>query len=288
MHALLNVNKPPGLTSRDAVNHVQRIIRPVKVGHAGTLDPIASGVLVLGLGSGTRLMYLIQRMRKQYRATFQLGRKSPTDDVEGEVSEIASAPQPSLDEIRRAAASWTGEVMQQPPAFSALKVKGKRAHELARAGKTVELEPRPVTIYGIDVVRYDYPELCLDVECGGGTYIRSLGRDVAEALGTAAVMSDLVRTAIGSFRIEEAVDLDQIEEDSFSKACLPLSRAAEELPAVTLSPAEQQTIRFGQTISRPGLPTSDDYAAYDQRGELVAILRPRDEGMLGPAINLAT
>ena len=191
---LLCVNKPVGMTSRQAVNVVQRLARPAKVGHAGTLDPLADGVLVVGVGSATRLLEYVQQMRKRYVGTFLLGRSSPTEDTEGQVTECPDAPVPTLDEIGSAAARWTGRIAQRPPAFSALKVAGRRAYDLARRGKLPQLAPRPVDVFQIEIRRYQYPELVLNVECGGGTYIRSLGRDLAESLGTAAVMSALTRT----------------------------------------------------------------------------------------------
>ena len=189
MFGLLNINKPSGITSRRVVDRVARLVKPLKAGHAGTLDPLASGVLVVCVGQATRLIEYVQRMPKRYRATFLLGRSSPTEDVEGEVSELAGAPEPSRAQIEQAAQGMLGQLAQRPPAFSAIKVAGRRSYDLARAGQAVELEPRTITVYGIDLIAYRYPELELDIRCGSGTYVRTLGRELAERLGSCAVMS---------------------------------------------------------------------------------------------------
>src|SRR3569623_809810 len=144
LSGVINLNKPSGITSRQAVDVVKRLVRPAKTGHAGTLDPLASGVLIVCVGAATRLIEYVQRMPKRYTGTFLLGRSSPTEDIEGEVSELAGAPQPSLGEIIAAAGRLTGEIMQRPPAYSALKVAGRRAYDLARAGHEVDLQPRPI------------------------------------------------------------------------------------------------------------------------------------------------
>ncbi|NOY30442.1 MAG: tRNA pseudouridine(55) synthase TruB, partial [Planctomycetes bacterium] len=186
MFGILNLNKPIGWTSRDAVNRVQRLVRPAKAGHAGTLDPLATGVLVVCIGPATRLISYVQAMPKVYQATFLLGRTSDSDDIETEVRELASPPQPSREEIESKLPDFLGEIQQRPPAYSALKVNGQRAYKLAREGLAVQLEPRPVEIYELRVTGYNYPELKINLRCGSGTYVRSLGRDLAEALGTGA------------------------------------------------------------------------------------------------------
>src|SRR5262245_52183681 len=145
LSGLLNLQKPPGVTSRRVVDQVDRLVRPAKAGHAGTLDPLASGVLVVGVGQGTKLIEYIQRLPKCYTGTFLLGRTSDTEDIDGQVRELDNPPQPTLEEIMGAAATLTGETLQRPPAFSALKVQGRRAYKLARAGEEVQLEPRPIT-----------------------------------------------------------------------------------------------------------------------------------------------
>jgi len=287
MHGLLNVRKPTGMTSRDVVNRIQRLATRLKAGHAGTLDPLASGVLVVGIGAATRLVSYVQAMPKRYRGTFLLGRQSPTEDIDGPVTELTAPPIPTLDGLRAAARSLTGEIQQRPPAFSALKVEGRRAYELARAGKPVDLEPRPVVVYRLDIEAYQYPELRLAVECSSGTYVRSLGRDLAAALNTAAVMSQLQRTAIGDFTIEKSVPLADLDPGNWLDHLLPPLHAVERLPRVVVSDTDAGRIRFGQAIALASPHEGDaEVAAVSAAGRLVAILKPRGRGLWGPACNL--
>ena len=294
--ALLNVNKPPGLSSRDVVNRVARLVRPAKCGHAGTLDPLATGVLVVCIGPATRLTQYVQRMTKRYEATFLLGRRSPTDDTEGEIKLLANGPQPTRDELQAALPQFVGQVRQRPPAHSAVKIGGRRAYKLARAGQAVEPAERTIAIHELAVRRYEYPELELSIHCGSGTYVRSLGRDLAAALGTAAVMSALVRTAIGRFRLEEAVTLDELTADTLPGHLQPPLAALEELPRVDLIDAEVIELRHGRPIAaRPAPPgetasavgphadAPQEYAAVDTAGRLVAILFEKRPGELWPA-----
>jgi tRNA pseudouridine55 synthase len=270
------------MTSRRAVDCVQRVSCCRRVGHAGTLDPLASGVLMVCVGQATRLIEYVQQLPKRYAATFLLGRHSPTEDMEGEVTELAGVPVPTLEQLAEAARGFTGEISQRPPAFSALKIAGRRAYELARRGLPVELEPRTITIYRLAVVGYDYPELRLDIECSSGTYVRSLGRDLAESLGTAAVMSGLVRTAIGPFGLSEAVLPDQLTSENWTSALLPPRRAVEQLPQVELSDEQAARLRNGQTIACAIAPTERELAAVDVQGELVALLAMREPGWFRP------
>jgi len=285
-YGLLNVNKPAGMTSRRVVDCVLKLARKLKAGHAGTLDPLASGVLVVCVGAATRLIPYVQAMPKRYRATFLLGRQSPTEDVDGPVTALVDPPIPSLDAISKAASGLTGEILQRPPQFSALKVEGRRAYDLARTGKPVDLKPRPVTVYRVDIEAYEYPELRLAVECGSGTYVRSLGRDLAASLGTAAVMSQLVRLAIGSFTIEEAVPLESLRPDNWLDRLLPPLRAVEMLPHVILADSEIARVQAGQSIAKETPPDQEEMAALSRDGRLVAILAPRGPGLWGPACNL--
>ncbi len=292
MIGLLNINKPAGVTSRDVVNRVQRVVRPAKIGHAGTLDPLATGVLVLCIGKATRLIPYVQQMRKRYRGTFLLGRLSETEDVEGDVVELESPPEPTAEELRKVLPDFSGEIQQRPPAFSALKVNGKRAYDLARKGEVVELAARPIMIHGLELIEYEYPRFVLDIECGSGTYVRSLGRDIAVKLGTAAVMSDLIRTGIGRFCIQEAISTDQVSKESIESQLIPPLHALGGLPKVRLNDDEARRIAAGLTIeNRFDIPDaesqSDDrieFAAVDGDDKLLAILVHR-KGGLGPVRN---
>jgi len=285
-HGLLNLNKPAGMTSRQAVNHVERLVRPAKVGHAGTLDPLATGVLVVCVGAATRLIDYVQRMPKSYTGTFLLGRHSPTEDLEGQVTELEGPPVPTQDQIAVAARAFVGQIEQRPPAYSALKIAGRRAYKLARKGQQVELKPRTVTIHRIEVTAYEYPELTLEVECGSGTYIRSLGRDLAESLRTAAVMSALVRRSVGIFHIEDAIEPGRLTKQNLPDHLQPPLRAVESLPCIELSAEEiAQVSRGGAIRKKPRTPDAKESTALDAAGRLVAILAPRGKGQLGPLRN---
>jgi len=286
-YGILNLNKPPAVTSRDIVNQVQRLVRPAKVGHAGTLDPLATGVLVVCVGAATRLIEYVQRMPKSYTGTFLLGRSSPTEDVEGEVTELDDPPVPTREQIVAAAAALVGRIEQRPPIYSALKVAGRRAYALARKGKEVELKPRPVVIHRLEVEAYDYPQLTLNIACGSGTYVRSLGRDLAESVGTEAVMSALVRTKVGRFELQDALDPQQITQDNWADQLLPTAQAVESLSRIELSADEIIEIRNGRMIPRDvAQADTKEIAAIDATGRLIAILVRRHEGLLGPLRNL--
>jgi tRNA pseudouridine55 synthase len=274
MFGLLNIRKPPTWTSRDVVNRVQRLVRPHKAGHAGTLDPLATGVLVVCVGAATRLIEYVQAGRKHYRGTFLLGRESDTEDIEGDVRELVAPPVPSREEIAAALPSFVGQQLQRPPAYSALKVAGQRAYDLARQGKPVELAPRPIEVFSLALVGYAYPEVVLDIECGGGTYVRSLGRDIAASLGTAAAMSGLVRTAVGSFGIEDACELEELTPENLASKLLPAALAVQDLPRIALSADELARVRQGKRLMRDDahLSQATETAAFDESGELAALL----------------
>jgi tRNA pseudouridine55 synthase len=283
---VLNVNKPAGVTSREAVNRVERLVRPAKAGHAGTLDPLATGVLVICVGQATRLIRFVQRMPKRYRATFLLGHSSETDDVEREVVAIPNAVVPTLAMIDSVLPQFVGDIQQRPPAHSAIKISGRRAYKLARRGEAFELAARKVTVHRLVVRRYEYPELDLDIECGSGTYVRALGRDIAAALGTAAVMSALERTAVGAFRVEDALDPDKCSTDNLAEHFQPALNAAADLPRATLTDAQLVEIRHGRSIPIPHSETSGtEWAAVDSANQLVAILHEKHEGQLWPLHN---
>jgi len=219
MHGALLVNKPREWTSFDVVNFVRRQVantegkkpKNTKVGHTGTLDPLATGLLILLVGKEyTRRATELTKLDKTYEVTMKLGEVSTTGDEEGEKT-VSSDKQPLQIEIETALQQFTGDIMQTPPAFSAMKVNGQRAYKLAREGKTVELEPRPVTIYGNRLTSYDYPYVNFVSDVGSGTYIRSLVEDLGTTLGTGAYMSDLRRTRVGSFDIADAYQVDDPE-----------------------------------------------------------------------------
>ncbi|QDU76016.1 tRNA pseudouridine synthase B [Bremerella volcania] len=288
MHGILNINKPAGKTSRDVVNIIQRLMRPAKTGHAGTLDPLATGVLVCPVGHGTKLIEYIQRMPKTYEACFLLGRQSDTEDIEGNVQLLDDPPRPSRDEIEAVLLNYLGTIEQVPPAFSALKVAGKRAYDLARQGKEVELASREIEVYALEILAYDYPQLRMRIECGSGTYVRSLGRDIARDLGTEAIMSELMRTAIGCFQIDDAIHPDdQLSRGTLAAALQPTSLAVSQMPQVTVDHDKIVRLAQGKLIEVDVDTASQEVAAMTQAGQLVAVLVPGKEGGWRTARNFA-
>lgn len=287
---ILSVNKPSSWTSRDVVNRVQRLVRPAKAGHAGTLDPLATGILLVCVGKATRLISYVQQLPKTYDATFLLGRTSASDDIETEVQELSAAPIPTLAQIEAQLPAFTGVIDQRPPAYSAIKVAGRRAYQLARQGEAIELEPRPVEIHNMKLLDYEYPSLRLKIECGSGTYVRSLGRDLAGSLGTSAVMSALTRTAIGSFCVDEAVSVEELDEQSIRKNLTAPLSALSQLAQVQLNAAQLEVIRHGRRVALQELRLSESdstgtIVAVDQSGKLVALVEQRRQGWLGPVVN---
>ncbi|HEX8351043.1 MAG TPA: tRNA pseudouridine(55) synthase TruB [Hymenobacter sp.] len=217
MQGLLLIDKPSGWTSFDVVNYVRKLVahaegkkpKNVKVGHTGTLDPLATGLLVLLIGKDyTRRAGELSKVDKTYQVTMTLGQTSTTGDEEGQKTQL-SDHQPSLDGIRSVLQQFTGHLMQTPPVFSAMKVNGKRAYQLAREGKAVELAARPVTIYRNEFISYTYPKVRFDCDVSSGTYIRSLVEDMGSDLGTGAYMSGLCRTKVGEYDLQSAIVIDK-------------------------------------------------------------------------------
>ena len=216
MEGVINLDKPPGLTSARAVDRVKRLLpRGTKIGHAGTLDPFATGVLLLLVGRATKACERLMDAPKQYETTVKLGASTATDDVESPqiVTESLPPEPPAAADVAAAVRPFVGEILQRPPAFSAMRIDGRRAYDLARQGKPVELKPRPVRVYGIDIIEYTWPLLRLRIDCGRGTYIRSIARDLGEALGTGGYLTQLRRTRIGDYVIDAAVTLERLQAE---------------------------------------------------------------------------
>jgi tRNA pseudouridine55 synthase len=226
--------------------------RGTRIGHTGTLDPLATGVLVLCIGVATRLTEYVQRMDKVYRSRFVLGARSDTDDADGHIEAVADAPVPNRAEVEQALGGFLGDIEQVPPAYSAAKVAGRRAYDLARRGEQTELGPRRVRVHGIDLLGYEYPRLELEVRCGKGTYIRSLARDLGLRLGCGAYVETLRRTRVGPFAAAEALDL-ATEAATARTRVLPLSAAVSELASLSLAAEEVAHLRQGKQI-----PLADD------------------------------
>ncbi|MCC6509032.1 MAG: tRNA pseudouridine(55) synthase TruB, partial [Pirellulaceae bacterium] len=225
---LLVINKPAGISSRECVNRVQRAAhdRRLKVGHAGTLDPLATGVLLIAIGEATRLVEQLHELDKRYVAQFQFGKSSDTLDRDGEIEVHENLSSPNRLELDAACQRWVGPaIAQRPPRYSAIKIQGQRAYDLARRGQEFDPEARPVAIHALQVLSFAYPDWSLDIHCGSGTYVRSIGRDVAADLHNVAIMTELVRTAIGPFTIQDACPLDDLRQpnDIESRLCSPLA-----------------------------------------------------------------
>ena len=275
MVGLLNINKPSGMTSRRVVDIVARLAGTKRVGHAGTLDPLATGVLVVCLGWATRLVTFVQDRPKTYSARFLLGRRSDTDDVTGEVVATLGALPPPRALVEELLQTFVGTIQQVPPQFSAVHVDGVRAHKLARQGKTVRIEPRPVEIHRMVLVGYSYPELDIDIECGSGTYVRSIGRDLGNALGCGAVMSTLVRSSVGEFTLASAETPESLGRGAISDFLLPPLCAVSRLPRFTCPPTDRDELARGRPLACPG---AADWAV----GPPVAIV-DSDENLLALA-----
>lgn len=224
---MLIVNKPSGMTSHDVVDVVRRITGQRRVGHAGTLDPLATGVLVVGVGrEATKALGLISgKTEKRYRAVVRLGATSDTDDREGQVVERDEVTKPKKMDVQRALHGFVGTFEQVPPSFSAIKVGGVKSYDAARKGKSLALEPRTVTIHSIVFRKYAWPLVTFDVTCSSGTYIRALARDLGEKLGTGGLLDALERTAVGLYSIQQAATLEELEKDLASHL-LPIPKSS--------------------------------------------------------------
>jgi tRNA pseudouridine55 synthase len=272
------LDKPVGLGSTPAVSRVRRLFGARKAGHGGTLDPLASGVLPIALGEATKTVPFVMDGRKEYRFTLRFGQARSTEDAEGEVT-ATSDLRPTDAEIRRALAAFVGEVEQVPPAFSALKIEGKRAYDLARAGQPVALKPRRVLIERLELLgRPDADHADFVVSCGKGTYIRSLGRDLALSLGTVGYLSALRRTAVGPFREEAAISLPKLEALGHIPALLgalaPVATALDDIPALALTEAQADQLRQGQPVLLTrDAPPSGALLRAEAGSRLVALVR---------------
>jgi tRNA pseudouridine55 synthase len=283
---LLVIDKPEGITSRDAVNRAQRWFpRRVKIGHAGTLDPLATGVLVLCIGQGARLTEYVQRMAKVYHAAIHFGAFSDTDDGDGVVTPVPNAVPPARQTLERVLPTFVGTIEQVPPDYSAAKVSGQRAFHLARNGQDFSLSSRLVTIHRIDLIDYQRPRLEILVHCGKGTYIRSLARDLGQRLGCGGYIESLRRLAIGDFTEADALPLDT-DPAQARQRLLPCQQALKGLPSITLSQPDAALVLQGNRVATLASPV-EETAVFDEAGRLIAIAKIAD-GMLIPTKVLAS
>lgn len=280
IHGLLNVCKPRGYTSHDVVAVVRRTLGTRRVGHTGTLDPLAEGVLPICVGRYTRLVELLTDTEKGYYAELELGARTTTDDAEGEVVERRAVPELTRETLDAALAPFRGRISQTPPAFSAIKVAGQRAYDLARRGAAPELAAREVTVYRLGLVSFDTPKVGLLVVCSKGTYVRSLARDLGEALGCGAHLTRLIRLWVGSFRLETAVSLEEIAAAAGSGQVNSVLQSADDaltsLPAILVPDERMADIGHGRpwpaaeaTVTSE--TTDGPTRVYDTAGQLLAL-----------------
>ncbi len=277
---IIVVDKPVGPTSHQVVSVVRQGTGVRKVGHAGTLDPRASGVLILCLGAATRLSEYLSTSEKRYDAVIRLGESTETYDTEGTLIGT-SENLPTLEQIRKVLPEFRGEIEQVPPPYSAIKVDGKRAYDLARAGVSVDLDSREVTIGQLEIKRYDPPDLTVSVECSAGTYIRSLAHDIGNRLGVGGHLAALRRTMSGVFSLSDAVPLAELshglEAGTWEQYIHPAADALPDMPLVEISRENQELVRHGHRI--PAQEGATGMArGVDEQGGLIAILEATDDG----------
>jgi tRNA pseudouridine55 synthase len=277
---ILNVNKPAGWTSHDVVARVRRLASQKRVGHAGTLDPMATGVLPVLLGRATRLADFIHSGQKTYVARVRLGIATETDDAEGAVVSESDVPSFDPSQVLSVLDGFVGNQQQTPPRYSAVKVEGRRAYAVARGGGAVVLAPRPITIFGLQLLDSSPTELTLDVVCSRGTYIRSLARDIAAALGTVGHLSALTRTRVGPFTLEDSLTVDALAARGIADSLLPASTAVPDAPSFNADRPQASALLNGRPVA--SVLRAHCVWVYDPDGCLICLassdgtqLRPR-------------
>ncbi|HEX7745899.1 MAG TPA: tRNA pseudouridine(55) synthase TruB [Micromonosporaceae bacterium] len=289
---LVAVDKPAGMTSHDVVARVRRLAGTRRVGHGGTLDPMATGVLVIAVGRATRLLTYVIGVDKRYTATIRLGQATITDDAEGDVTASTTAGHLTDAAIRAGLAALTGDIDQVPSAVSAIKVDGRRAYKRVRAGEDVVLPARRVTVSRLEVLEIRRPgpdvvDVDVDVACSAGTYVRAIARDLGNSLGVGGHLTALRRTAVGGIGLDEAATLGQLEERAPDLVSLPLAAAARRfLPAREVSEPEARGLSHGGSLEPVGI--GGPYAVFSPRGDVIAVVserggRARPEVVLAPA-----
>ena len=277
------VDKPVGLTSHDVVQSIRRGTGIRRAGHTGTLDPRASGVLVVLLGPAVRLSEFVSAADKRYQTTLRLGTSTNTYDAEGRITHSVDARTITEEQFINVIKNYEGEIEQMPPPYSAVKVEGRHSYDRARQGEEVELEPRKINVYSLDLLEWDPPEAVLDVYCSSGTYVRSLANDLGNDLGTGAYLIGLRRTKSGQFTLRDSVSLRQLQDaflaGEWSKYLIPASEALGDWPMIELDGELVEKIRHGHRIpAEPFTETKDGLVrAVSQQGDLVALLKLIEE-----------
>lgn len=273
MFGLLNIHKPATWTSRDVINWMSQQARRVKIGHAGTLDPLATGVLIVCVGYATRLVPYLHTQRKTYVATFQLGRRSDSDDTDTDVETIPDAPAVTAEQIRAVLPRFLGTITQLPSIYSAVKINGAPAYRKAHKGKAVEVPEREIEVHRLELVSHDGDTFTLEIDCGSGTYVRSIGRDIAIACGSGAVMSSLCRTRVGDFTLADAIAPQEVQRHTIAGQLISPLRAVPDHLVISMN--EQETISAQHGNEYPARPdqkiTQTDVALLDHHGVLAAL-----------------
>jgi len=275
-HGYVVIDKPAGWTSHDVVARVRRVVDEHRVGHAGTLDPAATGVLPVAVGLATRTVEYLANSSKAYRAWIRFGVTTDSADRDGAVTATSDPSGLNLDAIIQALNLFRGSLFQTPPMHSAIKVKSKRLYELARQGVEIEVQAREITIHDLQVVEWSSPELCIDVECSKGTYIRALARDIGAAVGTGAYLARLVRTRAGPFALEDAISLDELKralvDPGWEQVAFPPDKVLDDQSALVLGVSQSRDWGHGKTITLDSIENiSSIIRAYDAQGRWLGV-----------------
>ncbi len=275
MDGIFNMNKATGMTSHDVVAKIRKLLKQKRVGHAGTLDPAASGVLPICVGQGTRVAEYLSESGKAYQASIVFGAATDTYDAEGAITHTASTADLTLFKIEEILPQFLGSQMQVPPVYSAIKLHGQPAYKRARAGEEIALAPRPIVIHSLEVIDWTPPCLTLAIECSKGTYIRSLAHDLGTRLGCYAYLDALVRTRSGPFLLSESITLEQLADavatDSAQRYLYPVDKALEQYPAIILDTETVERVKHGNTFTSPAGDISTLARVYDVEGHFLAI-----------------
>ena len=287
MDGVIVIRKEKGFTSHDVVAKLRGILHMKKIGHTGTLDPDAEGVLPVALGKATRLVDMITDKEKTYEAVMRLGVVTDTQDMSGTVLSQTAELHVTEEELRAVIESFVGDYMQVPPMYSALKVNGKKLYELAREGKTVERKPRPVHFYEIEILEIDLPKVRMEVSCSKGTYIRTLCHDIGEKLGCGGCMESLIRTRVSTFRIEDAKTLDEIEtlkqEGKLAELLVPIDAMFPSYPKITVKDDWKAFAKNGNPLDLKmlkeacGQDEETQVRLYDESGKFIAIYQWKEK-----------
>jgi tRNA pseudouridine55 synthase len=281
MDGIFNINKSTGMTSHDVVAKIRRLLKQKRVGHAGTLDPAAGGVLPICVGQATRVAEYLSESGKAYQADVVFGVATDTYDTEGAVTATGSTADLALASIEETLEHFLGPQMQVPPRYSAIKIHGQPAYKRARAGEEITLEPRPIVIYSLEVIDWIPPRLTLAIECSKGTYIRSLAHDLGMQLGCYAYLDALVRTRSGPFTLSESITLEQlagaVETNTVQHYLYPVDKALEQYPAITLDAETFEKVKHGNTFSSSRAYTPGLARVYDSNGHFLAIAMWNEE-----------